>query len=50
LPFDGYGIGGSLGNGREELKELLEWMMPLFDIGERKNDSVQEEPDASLLV
>lgn len=37
LPFDGYGIGGSLGNGREELKELLEWMMPLFDIGERKS-------------
>ena len=36
LPFDGYGIGGSLGNGREELKELLEWMMPLFDEGERK--------------
>ena len=31
LPFDGYAIGGSLGNGREELKELLEWMMPLFD-------------------
>ena len=37
LPFDGYGIGGSLGNGREELKELLEWMMPLFDIGDRKS-------------
>jgi queuine tRNA-ribosyltransferase len=36
LPFDGYGIGGSLGNGRQELKELLEWMMPLFDEGERK--------------
>jgi queuine tRNA-ribosyltransferase len=37
LPFDGYGIGGSLGNGREELKELLEWMMPLFDEGHRKS-------------
>jgi queuine tRNA-ribosyltransferase len=37
LPFDGYGIGGSLGNGREELKDLLEWMMPLFDEGERRN-------------
>jgi len=35
LPFDGYGIGGSLGNGRQELKELLEWMMPLMDEGER---------------
>lgn len=34
LPFDGYAIGGSLGNGREELKELLSWMMPLMDIGE----------------
>lgn len=31
LPFDGYAIGGSLGNGKEELKELLDWMMPLFD-------------------
>jgi queuine tRNA-ribosyltransferase len=31
LPFDGYAIGGSLGNGKEELKGLLEWMMPLFD-------------------
>lgn len=36
LPFDGYAIGGSLGNGRQELKELLEWMMPLFDQGERR--------------
>mmetsp|Transcript_25932 Transcript_25932/g.60229 ORF Transcript_25932/g.60229 Transcript_25932/m.60229 type:complete len:179 (-) Transcript_25932:196-732(-) len=35
LPFDGYAIGGSLGNGREELKELLSWMMPLFDEGPR---------------
>lgn len=32
LPFDGYAIGGSLGNGRQELKELLTWMMPLFDM------------------
>jgi queuine tRNA-ribosyltransferase len=32
LPFDGYAIGGSLGNGRQELKELLTWMMPLFDL------------------
>lgn len=31
LPFDGYAIGGSLGNGRQELKELLDWMMPMFD-------------------
>ena len=37
LPFDGYAIGGSLGNGREELKELLEWMMPLFDAPTRKD-------------
>lgn len=36
LPFDGYAIGGSLGNGKQELKELLEWMMPLFDEGDRK--------------
>ena len=36
LPFDGFAIGGSLGNGREELKELLSWMMPLFDQGQRK--------------
>jgi queuine tRNA-ribosyltransferase len=31
LPFDGYAIGGSLGNGKQELKELLDWMMPLFE-------------------
>jgi queuine tRNA-ribosyltransferase len=37
LPFDGYAIGGSLGNGRAELKELLEWMMPLFEEGDRKS-------------
>ena len=37
LPFDGYAIGGSLGNGREELKDLLTWMMPLFEIDERRN-------------
>ena len=36
LPFDGHAIGGSLGNGRQELKELLEWMMPLFDEGENR--------------
>lgn len=36
LPFDGYAIGGSLGNGREELKQLLTWMMPLFDQGEQR--------------
>jgi queuine tRNA-ribosyltransferase len=36
LPFDGYAIGGSLGNGRQELKDLLEWMMPMFDEGERR--------------
>lgn len=37
LPFDGYAIGGSLGNGKQELKELLTWMMPLFDEGQRKS-------------
>lgn len=36
LPWDGYAIGGSLGNGREELKTLLHWMMPLFDRGIRQ--------------
>lgn len=36
LPFDGYGIGGSLGNGRAELKELLSWLMPLFDANEHR--------------
>eukprot|EP00563_Minutocellus_polymorphus_P008025 CAMPEP_0181022692 /NCGR_PEP_ID=MMETSP1070-20121207/1647_1 /TAXON_ID=265543 /ORGANISM="Minutocellus polymorphus, Strain NH13" /LENGTH=427 /DNA_ID=CAMNT_0023099645 /DNA_START=470 /DNA_END=1749 /DNA_ORIENTATION=+ len=37
LPFDGYAIGGSLGNGRAELKELLSWMMPLFDQDGRRD-------------
>lgn len=36
LPFDGYAIGGALGDGRAELKELLQWMMPQFDEGSRK--------------
>lgn len=35
LPFDGFGIGGSLGNGRKELKELLSWLMPLFSMNDR---------------
>lgn len=35
LPFDGFGIGGSLGNGRAELKELLSWLMPMLDEGDR---------------
>jgi queuine tRNA-ribosyltransferase len=30
LPFDGYAIGGSLGKNREELKNLLEFLMPLI--------------------
>lgn len=37
LPWDGYAIGGSLGNGREELKTLLSWMMPLFNTTERRD-------------
>ena len=36
LPFDGYAFGGSLGNGKAELKELLSWMMPMLDEGDRK--------------
>jgi queuine tRNA-ribosyltransferase len=31
LPFDGHAIGGSLGNGRHELKELLEFLLPQLD-------------------
>jgi queuine tRNA-ribosyltransferase len=31
LPFDGYAIGGSLGNGRDELKDLLDFVMPQLD-------------------
>jgi queuine tRNA-ribosyltransferase len=40
LPFDGYAIGGSLGNGRKELKELLTWLMPMFE----KNERIQTKP------
>ena len=36
LPFDGYAIGGSLGKNSEELIKLLEWMMPMFEEGDRK--------------
>ena len=35
LPFNGYAIGRSLGDRREELKRLLGWMMPLFQEGDR---------------
>lgn len=28
LPFDGYAIGGSLGKDREEMLELLRWLLP----------------------
>jgi len=37
LPFDGYAIGGSLGKGRQELKNLLTWMMPLFNKEPRRS-------------
>lgn len=37
LPFDGYAIGGSLGKNSEELLKLLEWMMPMFEVGHRKD-------------
>lgn len=30
LPFDGYGIGGSLGKDRDELEDLLKFVMPLL--------------------
>lgn len=36
LPFDGHAIGGSLGNGRQELKELLEFLMPQLDSTARR--------------
>ena len=45
LPFDGYAIGGSLGNGRQELKELLTWLMPLFD-QDGDDDDEQQPLDA----
>ena len=37
LPFDGYAIGGSLGKNSDELLNLLDWMMPMFEEGHRKN-------------
>lgn len=37
LPFDGYAIGGSLGSNRTELMDLLDWMMPMFDEGHRRD-------------
>ena len=38
LPFDGYAIGGSLGNDREGLRELLRWTMPLFSDGDDNDE------------
>ncbi|GFH58934.1 queuine tRNA-ribosyltransferase [Chaetoceros tenuissimus] len=37
LPFDGFAIGGSLGKDRDELKNLLNWMMPMFEKDNRRN-------------
>ncbi len=37
LPFDGYAIGGSLGKNSDELKTLLNWMMPLFNQPNRRS-------------
>ena len=37
LPFDGYAIGGSLGQNSDELKTLLNWMMPHFDQPNRRS-------------
>ena len=37
LPFDGYAIGGALGDGKDELKELLSWLMPMFAEDENRN-------------
>lgn len=31
LPFDGYAIGGSLGSNKEELYDLLSWLLPMLD-------------------
>ncbi len=36
LPFDGFAIGGSLGKNRQDLKKLLSWFMPLFEIRDEK--------------
>ena len=42
LPFDGYAIGGSLGNGKAELQDLLNWMMPaLF---QTKTATIRNKP------
>jgi tRNA-guanine transglycosylase len=30
LPFDGYAIGGSLGKSKEDMKEILDWVVPLL--------------------
>ena len=38
LPFDGYAVGGSLGSNHEELMELLDWMMPMFDSNESRRN------------
>lgn len=37
LPFDGFAIGGSLGSNHEELMDLLAWMMPMFEVDDRKS-------------
>jgi queuine tRNA-ribosyltransferase len=47
LPFDGFAIGGSLGNGRDELKELLTWLMPMFDEPKRTNGDKDDDDDDS---
>jgi len=48
-PFDGYAIGGSLGNGRSELKELLSFLMPLFQENNKRTD-VRNKPRHLLVI
>jgi queuine tRNA-ribosyltransferase len=44
LPFDGYGIGGSLGNGKDELKALLAWLMPMFHDAKTVAATIRNKP------
>ncbi len=45
LPFDGIAIGGSLGNCKEDMHQILEWVIPRLDDRPRHLLGIGEIPD-----
>ncbi len=48
LPFDGYGIGGSLGRSKEEMWQVVDWVVPLLPEGKPRHLLGIGEPEDLL--